>query len=64
MMCPSTMWAHALKWDELEIEGEIASKDCLLRFKDRGDTRAVASIFRDVDSLRAELAMENRSVIS
>lgn len=54
---------HALKWDELVIEGEIASKDCLLRFKDRGDTRAVASIFRDVDSLRAELAMENRSVI-
>jgi NADPH-dependent 2,4-dienoyl-CoA reductase/sulfur reductase-like enzyme len=54
---------HAAKWDELVVEGEIASKDCLVRFKDRGVTRAVASIFRDVDSLQAELAMENGSAI-
>ncbi len=54
---------HALKWDELAIEGDIASKDCLLRFKDRGVTRAVASIFRDVANLEAELAMENGSVV-
>ncbi len=53
---------HARKWDELAIEGEIASKDCVLRFKDGGNTRAVASIFRDVDSLQAELAMERASV--
>jgi NADPH-dependent 2,4-dienoyl-CoA reductase/sulfur reductase-like enzyme len=53
---------HALKWDELVVEGEIASKDCLLRFKDKGHTRAVASIFRDVDSLQAEFAMENGRV--
>lgn len=55
---------HAPKWDELEVEGEIASKDCLLRFKDKGEIRAVASIFRDVASLEAELAMENGNMTS
>jgi NADPH-dependent 2,4-dienoyl-CoA reductase/sulfur reductase-like enzyme len=49
---------HAEKWDELAIEGDIASRDCLLRFKRRGRVLAVASILRDVESLRAEVAME------
>ena len=49
---------HAEKWDELAIEGEIAAKDCLLRFKRNGRTLAVASIFRDVENLQAEVAME------
>ncbi len=49
---------HAVKWDEIAIEGEIASRDCVLRFKNDGRSVAVASIFRDVDSLEAELAME------
>ena len=34
------------------------SRDCLLRYKHEGRVLAVASIFRDVDSLQAELAME------
>jgi NADPH-dependent 2,4-dienoyl-CoA reductase/sulfur reductase-like enzyme len=49
---------HAEKWDELAVEGDIAGKDCLLRYKLGGRTLAVASIFRDVASLQAELAME------
>lgn len=49
---------HAEVWDELDIEGDIASRDCLLRYKEKGRVMAVASIFRDVDSLRAEIAME------
>jgi NADPH-dependent 2,4-dienoyl-CoA reductase/sulfur reductase-like enzyme len=53
---------HAEKWDELTVEGDIAAKDCLLSYKHQGRVRAVASISRDLDSLRAELAMErNRS---
>jgi hypothetical protein len=38
--------------------GDIAGKDCLLRFKRKGRVLAVASIFRDVESLQAEVAME------
>jgi NADPH-dependent 2,4-dienoyl-CoA reductase/sulfur reductase-like enzyme/nitrite reductase/ring-hydroxylating ferredoxin subunit len=49
---------HAERWDEIAIEGEIAARDCLLRFKREGRTLAVASIFRDTASLEAELAME------
>ena len=36
----------------------ISGKDCLLRYKQRGRTLAVASIYRDVAILRAEVAME------
>jgi NADPH-dependent 2,4-dienoyl-CoA reductase/sulfur reductase-like enzyme/nitrite reductase/ring-hydroxylating ferredoxin subunit len=49
---------HAEKWDELAVEGDIASKDCLLRFKRNGGTLAVASISRDLESLQAEVTME------
>ena len=49
---------HAQTWDELAIEGNIASKDCLVRFNRGGRTLAVASIFRDIESLEAELDME------
>ena len=49
---------HAEKWDELAVEGDIVGKDCLLRFKRNGRTLAVASIFRDVESLQAEVTME------
>ena len=55
---PINYVGHAEKWDELAIEGDIAGKDCLLRFKRNGRTLAVASIFRDVESLQAEVAME------
>ena len=49
---------HAAKWDDLVIEGDIAGKDCLVRFNHGGRTLAVASIFRDVANLRVEVAME------
>jgi NADPH-dependent 2,4-dienoyl-CoA reductase/sulfur reductase-like enzyme/nitrite reductase/ring-hydroxylating ferredoxin subunit len=55
---PINYVGHAEKWDELAVEGDIASKDCLLRFKLKGRTLAVASIFRDLASLQEEAAME------
>jgi NADPH-dependent 2,4-dienoyl-CoA reductase/sulfur reductase-like enzyme len=55
---PINYVGHAEKWDELEIEGDIFAKDCLLRFKQKGRTLAVASIFRDLENLQAEVAIE------
>jgi NADPH-dependent 2,4-dienoyl-CoA reductase/sulfur reductase-like enzyme/nitrite reductase/ring-hydroxylating ferredoxin subunit len=55
---PINYVGHAEGWDDLQIEGDIAAKDCLLRYKRKGKVLAVASIFRDVDSLKAEAAME------
>ena len=49
---------HAESWDELAIDGEIANRDCVLRYKRNGRVLAVASIYRDADSLMAERAIE------
>jgi NADPH-dependent 2,4-dienoyl-CoA reductase/sulfur reductase-like enzyme/nitrite reductase/ring-hydroxylating ferredoxin subunit len=54
---------HAETWDQLAIEGDIASRDCLLRFKRKGRVLAVASIFRDIESLQAEVMMERDTSI-
>jgi NADPH-dependent 2,4-dienoyl-CoA reductase/sulfur reductase-like enzyme/nitrite reductase/ring-hydroxylating ferredoxin subunit len=55
---PINYVGHAEQWDELAIEGDIAGKDCTLRFKQKGRVLAVVTIFRDVESLQAELAIE------
>jgi NADPH-dependent 2,4-dienoyl-CoA reductase/sulfur reductase-like enzyme len=55
---PINYVGHAEKWDEISIDGSIAGRDCLLRYKLGGRVLAVASIYRDVASLEAELAME------
>jgi apoptosis-inducing factor 3 len=55
---PINYVGHAEKWDELAIDGDIAAKDCLLSYKRGGRVLAVASIYRDMESLKAELAME------
>jgi NADPH-dependent 2,4-dienoyl-CoA reductase/sulfur reductase-like enzyme len=55
---PINYVGHAESWDEIAIEGDIPGKDCVLRFKRQGRILAIASIFRDQESLQAELAME------
>ena len=55
---PINYVGHAEKWDEIVVDGNIAGKDCLLRYKSGGRVLAVASIYRDLASLEAELAME------
>ena len=55
---PINYVGHAERWDELTVERSIAGKDCLARFKREGRTLAVASIFRDLQSLEAEVRME------
>jgi NADPH-dependent 2,4-dienoyl-CoA reductase/sulfur reductase-like enzyme/nitrite reductase/ring-hydroxylating ferredoxin subunit len=55
---PINYVGHAEQWDEIAVDGDIAAKDCLLRYKRGGRVLAVASIYRDLASLQAELAME------
>jgi NADPH-dependent 2,4-dienoyl-CoA reductase/sulfur reductase-like enzyme len=54
---PINYVGHAEKWDDIAIEGEIG-KDCILRYRRAGRVLAVASIYRDRESLEAEIAME------
>ncbi len=55
---PINYVGHAEKWEEIVVDGDIKGRDCVLRYKSGGRVLAVASIYRDVDSLKAELAME------
>jgi len=55
---PINYVGHAENWDEIVVEGDIPGKDCVLRYKRQGRALAIASIFRDRESLQAELAME------
>ena len=55
---PINYVGHAEQWDEIAVDGDINAKDCFVRYKRQGRVLAVASIFRDVGSLEAELAME------
>lgn len=53
-----TCVGHAEKWDSVAIDGSLTAHDCAITYK-RGDRAlAVATIFRDLESLRAERAME------
>jgi Reductase C-terminal len=55
---PINYVGHAEQWDEIAIDGSVEGRDCMLRYKSKGRVLAVASIYRDLDSLKAELAME------
>jgi NADPH-dependent 2,4-dienoyl-CoA reductase/sulfur reductase-like enzyme/nitrite reductase/ring-hydroxylating ferredoxin subunit len=58
---PINYVGHAESWDELAIDGDIAARDCSLRYKRKGRVLAVASIYRDAESLMAEVAMEREA---
>ncbi len=55
---PINYVGHAETFDELAVEGDIAGRDCLVRYKRGGRTLAVASIYRDIASLEAEVSFE------
>ena len=55
---PINYVGHAAKWDRLEIDGDIKGRDCVARYRAGSKVLAVASIYRDTDSLKAEVAME------
>jgi NADPH-dependent 2,4-dienoyl-CoA reductase/sulfur reductase-like enzyme/nitrite reductase/ring-hydroxylating ferredoxin subunit len=55
---PIAYIGHAERWDTITVEGDVKAKDCLLRYRRDGRVLAVASIYRDLDNLKAELAME------
>ena len=49
---------HAERWDRIEIDGDVAGRDCTVRYR-RGDkVLAVATVGRDRESLMAERALE------
>jgi len=49
---------HAEKWDRIEVEGNIAERDCAVRYVLGGRTLALATIYRDKESLEFEASLE------
>jgi NADPH-dependent 2,4-dienoyl-CoA reductase/sulfur reductase-like enzyme len=60
---PINYVGHAEQWDEITVDGDIKAKDCLLKYKRKGQVLAVASIFRDLASLQAELKIERAAML-
>jgi NADPH-dependent 2,4-dienoyl-CoA reductase/sulfur reductase-like enzyme/nitrite reductase/ring-hydroxylating ferredoxin subunit len=53
---------HAARWDEIEIEGSLPDHDGKATFRQDRRALAVATIFRDRDSLMAEAEMERLTI--
>ncbi len=49
---------HAQAWDGIEVDGDIAAQDCIVRYRKGGRIIAAAAIGRDVQALECELALE------
>jgi NADPH-dependent 2,4-dienoyl-CoA reductase/sulfur reductase-like enzyme/nitrite reductase/ring-hydroxylating ferredoxin subunit len=49
---------HAERWDDAKIEGDAKNRDVSVRYVRGGKTQALATIFRDEESLKAEIAWE------
>jgi NADPH-dependent 2,4-dienoyl-CoA reductase/sulfur reductase-like enzyme/nitrite reductase/ring-hydroxylating ferredoxin subunit len=52
---------HAEQWDRLEIDGNPAAHDCTVTYWRKAKRLAVATVGRDLDSLRAEVAFEQET---
>jgi len=49
---------HAESWDAIEIDGRLEDHDCTVIYRRGGRKLAVATVFRDRDSLEAEVEIE------
>jgi NADPH-dependent 2,4-dienoyl-CoA reductase/sulfur reductase-like enzyme/nitrite reductase/ring-hydroxylating ferredoxin subunit len=49
---------HAEKWDKIEIDGDPLKRDCKVTYLESGRKLAVATVSRDLESLRAEAELE------
>ncbi len=52
---------HATRWDAIERDGDLAGRECTLRFVREGRTLAVATIGRDRESLLCEVELERQA---
>jgi len=55
---------HAEQWDTVAVDGDAGARDVTVRYEKNGVALAVATIFRDQESLAAELEMEQRAARS
>jgi len=51
---------HAERWDTADLEGQLHAdaRDCAITYRSGGKKLAVATVSRDLESLRAEVELE------
>lgn len=49
---------HAERWDKAEIDGRLDARDCKITYLRGGKKLAIATIYRDLESLHAEVELE------
>lgn len=54
---PINYVGHAAAWDSVEVAGNLTGRDALVAYRSKGRITAMASIYRDRDSLLAEDAL-------
>ncbi len=55
---PINYVGHAEGWDALQVSGNVAEKNCLVAYRVGGKIAAIASVYRDAQSLEAEALFE------
>jgi apoptosis-inducing factor 3 len=55
---------HAERWDTIEISGRFEERDCTVRYSAAGRVAAVATVFRNRESLQAERALEQEVALT
>jgi apoptosis-inducing factor 3 len=55
---PIAYVGHASQWDRAVVEGDIDGRDCAVTYYSKNKPLATATIYRDVQSLKTEVAME------
>jgi NADPH-dependent 2,4-dienoyl-CoA reductase/sulfur reductase-like enzyme len=56
-----SMVGHASRWDRVEIDGSLETLDAAVRYFSGDKLLAVATLGRDLESLRCEAAMEREA---
>ena len=49
---------HAEGWDRADVKGDVNARDCTVTYRRNGKALAMATVGRDLESLKAELAFE------
>jgi len=59
--CDQNLCRHAERWDETAIDGDIAARDCVRKYKEQRRVSPLPRVYRDTRQSSAELDMERQA---
>ncbi|WP_425374309.1 oxidoreductase C-terminal domain-containing protein [Microvirga subterranea] len=49
---------HAERWDTVDVEGQLAARDCTITYRRGAEKLAMAVVHRDLEGVKAEVEFE------